>query len=83
MQTKVTIEQIRQQPQVASANEWKGRIYINVRGNGGNFAGERNSKLWILDNKLTFERGKGTCSSAWGDNRVALAEWLAANGVEV
>lgn len=83
MQNKVTIEQIRQQPQVASANEWKTRIYINVRGNGSNFAGERNSKIWIENNKLTFERGKGTCSSVWGDNRLALMAWLASSGVEV
>lgn len=64
--SKITIQQIRQLPGAASASEWKDRIYINVRGNGGNFAGERNSKIWIdKDGGLHIDFGKGTTSREW------------------
>ena len=61
----MTLTEIRQLPMVRSANEWKDRIYINLRGNGGNFSGERNSKIWIRGGKLTVERGKGMTSREW------------------
>ena len=69
---KLTITEIRALEMVASANEWKDRIYINLKGNGGNFAGERNSKIWVKDGKLNVEIGKGTRSSVWDDNLKAL-----------
>lgn len=72
------ITDIRALPMVASANEWKDRIYINLKGNGGNFAGERSAKIWVRDNVLTVEMGKGMTSSAWSDNLKALRAAFAA-----
>lgn len=69
---KLTITEIRALEMVASANEWKDRIYINLKGNGGNFAGERNSKIWVKDGKLNVEIGKGICSSEWNASLKAL-----------
>lgn len=68
----LTINEIRDLEMVAIANEWKDRIYIKLKGNGGNFAGERNSKVWVKDGKLNVEIGKGTCSSDWNASLKAL-----------
>lgn len=68
----LTINEIRALPMVASANEWKDRIYINLRSNGGNFAGERNSKIWVREGVLTVEMGKGSTSREWYANLQAL-----------
>lgn len=70
----ITINDIRALPMVASANEWRDRIYINLRGNGGNFAGERNSRIWMRDSKLTVEMGKGSTSREWSDSLKALKQ---------
>jgi hypothetical protein len=69
---KLTITEIRALSMVQSANEWRDRIYINVHGNGGNFAGERNTKVWIHDGVLTVESGKGTTSREFDANLKAL-----------
>ena len=45
---------------------WKDRFYINLAGNGGNFAGERNAKIWFKEGEsLNVQLGKGICSSEW------------------
>lgn len=66
------LEQIKALPMVESANVWQDRIYINVRGNGGNYRGERTAKIFIRDGSLTVQLGKGTCSSVWAENVEAL-----------
>ena len=70
--TALTINEIRDLEMVASANEWKDRVYINLKGNGGNFAGERSSKIWVKNGKLNVEIGKGICSSEWNASLKAL-----------
>lgn len=71
---KLSINEIRDLPGVARANEWKDRIYINLAGNGGNFAGERNSKVWIAaSGALNIELGKGTTSREWDANLSAFS----------
>lgn len=51
---------------VSSVSQWKDRYYINLRGNGGNFKGERTAKVWFKDGScLNVELGKGLCSSEW------------------
>lgn len=56
-------------------HEASGRYYINLKGNGANFAGERNSKLYITkDGDLVVETGKGTTSYEYLDQRRAVAE---------
>lgn len=82
MQTQVTVEQIRSQSYVYGASVWQDRIYINLRGNGGNFAGERTSKVWIKDNILTVQRGKGMTSREWDANLAAVRAWLVSQGVQ-
>lgn len=69
----LTIAEIRTLPMVRSANEWKDRVYINLHGNGRNFAGERNSKVWVrADGQLMVERGKGMTSREWDASLKAL-----------
>lgn len=70
---KLTIDDIRKLPGILGANEWRDRIYINVRGNGGSFAGERNSKVWMdASGKLNVERGRGMTSREWDGNLEAF-----------
>jgi hypothetical protein len=61
----MTIDGIKTLPMVASANPWKDRIYINLKGNGGNYAGERSAKIFVKNNKINVERGKGLTTSEW------------------
>lgn len=50
----------------ASINQWRDRYYINLRGNGGNYRGERSAKIWFKEGgQLNVEMGKGVCSSEW------------------
>lgn len=72
MTATLTLDQIRALPFVASANEWRDRVYINVRGNGGNYAGERGTKVWMRDGALTIERGRGQTSRDFDANLEAL-----------
>ncbi len=54
-------------------HEATGRHYINLRGNGGSYAGEKSSKLYLTaEGKLVFECGKGTRSGAYDDQRHAV-----------
>jgi len=56
-------------------HEPTGRYYINLAGNGGNFAGERNSKVYMTpDGTIIVERGKGTTSRAWDDQKNAVID---------
>lgn len=41
---KLTINDIRNLPGITGANEWRDRIYLNIKGNGARMAGEGNSK---------------------------------------
>jgi hypothetical protein len=69
----MTLEQIRSLPGVARVNAWNDRIYINIRGNGGNFAGERSTKVWIsATGDLTIERGRGTITREFDANLQAF-----------
>ncbi len=55
-----------------------GRYYINLRGNGGSFRGERTSKLYLTaEGKLVFECGKGTRSSAYDEQYYAVKAAIA------
>ena len=43
-----------------------GRIYINLKGNGGNYRGEQTSKVYIsTEGEFVIERGKGSVSREW------------------
>lgn len=71
------IETIKMIPGVKSVNMHAatGRTYINLAGNGGSYAGERTSKLYIdQDGKVVLERGKGTTSRAWDEQKNAVLE---------
>jgi len=63
---KSIVEKIKELSGVSGVSQWKDRYYINLRGNGGNFKGERNAKVWFKDGgELNVELGKGLCSSEW------------------
>lgn len=79
--SSITIQAIRERAEVLSANEWKDRIYINVRGNGGNFAGERSIKVYVRADRLNVERGKGLTSGEYEANLKTLTAWLAEQGI--
>lgn len=71
--SKPTVADIRNLPGVLSAKEWRDRVYIDIRGNGGRYTGEGNSKIWIgADGKLNVERGKGMTSREWDANLAAF-----------
>lgn len=76
---KLTINDIRNLPGITGANEWRDRIYLNIKGNGARMAGEGNSKVWI-DAKaaLHVEIGKGTISRDWTANLNAFKSAYAA-----
>lgn len=79
---KLTITDIRNLPGVLSAKAWRDRVYVDIRGNGGRYAGEGNSKIWIgADGKLNIERGKGTTSREWDANLVAFRDAYGAAAV--
>ena len=63
--TKSIIDQLKSLNFV-TVNPWKDRFYITLKGNGGNFAGERNAKVWFKEGEsLNVQLGKGICSSEW------------------
>lgn len=65
---KSAVEQIKELSGVSSVSQWRDRYYINLRGNGGNFKGERTAKVWFKGGgELNVELGKGLCSSEWHD----------------
>ncbi len=72
-----TIDEIRSLPYVQSANEWRDRIYINLVGNGGNYAGERNTKIYVKAGCLIVEMGKGAYTTEWSNNLKALKSVMA------
>ena len=81
MTTQEISKALRQLPMIAGANEWRDRVYITLKGNGGTFAGERNAKVWISrDAKLTVERGKGLTSSEW-DSQLRDLQAIVADGL--
>ena len=66
---------------VATAKNWQdSRVYLTVKGNGGNYRGEQTAKIYIdlSSGKLVEQIGKGTTSNAWSDNvkvlRAAFAQ---------
>lgn len=73
-QQKARIVEIQAMPGVASASAWKDRIYINIRGSGGSFKGERTTKVFVGAAGLTVERGSGTTSREFDANLKAFAE---------
>ena len=68
MSKKTIIDQVKELSGVYSLNQWKDRIYVNLKGNGGNYRGERTAKIYIKDDQLSVELGKGVCSSEWNEN---------------
>lgn len=67
--SKLTITDIRNLAGVKSASEWRDRIYVNITGNGGNYLGERTSKVWIdAQGTLHVDLGKGMTSREWDAN---------------
>lgn len=63
---KSVVEKIKELSGVSSVSQWNDRYYVNLRGNGGNFKGERTSKVWFKEGgELNVELGKGLCSSEW------------------
>lgn len=74
----MTINEIKALEYVDSANEWKDRIYIDLKGNGGNYRGEKTAKIYIKDGALNVELGKGMTSSEWDQNLKSLRAALAA-----
>lgn len=73
----ISIAELQGLPYVRSANEWRDRVYINVKGNGGDYRGERNTKVWLdRDGQLHIERGRGTTSRDFDANLQTLDEYL-------
>ena len=71
-------------PYIARANTWnESRVYLTVRGNGGNYRGENTAKIYIdlASGQLVEIDGKGTTSREWDANVVALREAFAARDV--
>lgn len=65
---------------VATAKNWQdSRVYLTVKGNGGNYRGEQTAKIYIdlSSGKLVEQMGKGTTSGAWSDNVKALRSQFA------
>lgn len=84
--TKITetaaIEFARSLDYVSQAKGWNNsRVYLTIRGNGGNYRGEATSKTYIDLNtgKLVEQMGKGTTSNVWSDNCKALRAAFAAS----
>lgn len=59
---------------VASVNfhQPSGRHYVNLRGQDKGFAGDRNTKVYIKNDKLVVEEGKGTTSRGFWECLKAL-----------
>lgn len=77
--SKPTITDIRNLAGVQSASEWRDRIYVNIRGNGGRYAGEGNTKIWIdAKGELHVDMGKGMRSCEWDANLAAFKAAYAA-----
>jgi hypothetical protein len=71
-------------PYIASAKAWNdSRVYLIVRGNGGNYRGESTAKIYIdlASGQLVEQAGKGTTSREWSANVVSLREAFAAREV--
>lgn len=66
------IDEIRALAIVESANQWKDRIYINVKGNGGNYRGEASAKVFLLNGQLNVQLGRGSTSREFDANLEAL-----------
>lgn len=66
------IADIRALSMVDSAKEWKDRIYINVKGNGGNYRGEASAKVFLVNGQLNVHLGKGSTSREFDANLEAL-----------
>ena len=63
------VEQVKELSCVSSVSQWRDRYYINLRGNGGNFRGERSSKIWFKEGgELTVELGKGYAQASGTSN---------------
>lgn len=66
------IAEIRALEMVEFASEWKDRIYINVKGNGGSYRGEASAKVFLLNGQLNAQLGKGSTSREFDANLEAL-----------
>ena len=77
MRSQEEIKKIVEESGIATANEWKDRLYINVRGDGGNYRGEKTYKLWIDDDGGMHEQdGKGTTSREFDANLAKIKEMI-------
>ena len=63
---------------LGTAREWNDRIYINPRGNGGNFRGEQTTKVYVAPTgEIVVARGKGRTSSEYDANLRAILARIA------
>jgi hypothetical protein len=63
--TITSLGKVEELPGIERTGEWKDRVYINLEFVDRRFAGDRNLRIWVRDDRLCIEGRKGSTSATF------------------